>query len=337
MEETQSTVEAQESYELLPPEGHRDLGTRVYQLVEEIISDKAGRGLHDKWLDHYRLSKNQPWRQEITRVPTVSANLLHPHRQRTVNTLTDNDPTFNLTKCGADAEENEEGMTAVKRTAEFWWREQEQQSIFASSVNRGEMYGCAVEKLWFDADLEFGLGEVRTENVDAFHFGVYPVRTMRLQDAEAVLHFYPMSVRKARQRWPDKAKLIQADEEILKELGEQREEVGVGKQSTRNSTVSRLVSWFTSLFATQDNTEGNGIDKRTLVVECWVRDYSQEKTVEVDPETEQEMEVTKLKYPGGIRRVTVCSAGKCVLEDLPNPSLNFNLTDGTTRTDLPLR
>ena len=305
----QPTVE-QESFELLPPEGDGKLGLSVCQLLGEVIADKVRRGLHEKWLDHYRLSKNQPWRREVKNVPTLSANLLLTHRQRIVNTLTDNEPTFNLAQVGSVAEEQETALTKIKRAAEHWWREQEQQSIFASSVDRGEMYGCAVEKVWFDPDLELGIGEVRTENVDPFHFGLYPTTCMRLQDAEAVLHFYPMATRKVKQLWPEMAEQVKPDGEILKDLGEERQEVSAGKQMENSGVLQRTFGWFASLFGSEGQ-DSKSVDERTLVIECWVRDWSR------DGES--------LKYPGGIRRVTVCSAGQVVLEDKPNPSINPEL------------
>ena len=44
----------------------------------------------------YELGKNKHWRGSGGNMNLVSANLLHAHRTRTVNLLTDNNPTFNV-------------------------------------------------------------------------------------------------------------------------------------------------------------------------------------------------------------------------------------------------
>ncbi len=94
------------------------------------------------------------------------------HRQRTVNMLTDNSPTFNVTRMGEAGDEDV--FLTLERLARHWWIEQEQQAVLEKSVINGETYGVAVEKVIFDPDLEYGLGEVRTVAVDPFRFAVYP-------------------------------------------------------------------------------------------------------------------------------------------------------------------
>lgn len=328
-------MEQQFDVNLIPPEGDKKVGTKVFQVVSEIIQHKISQGLHDKWLEHYRLSKNRPWKVSKAKVPLLSANLLHTHRQRTVNTLTDNNPTFNLARIGGRSEEGEEqdSMNLLLHAAEYWWREQEQQPVYSTSVNNGEMNGVAIEKTVFDPDLEFGIGEVATVNVDPYQFGVYPVTARDNQQAEANVHFYPMTLREARRMWPDKAKLIKPDAEILKELGEQRLEVNGEK--TNSGMLERFYSSVASVFGADDK---DGQDPRTLVIEMWVKDYSETSQIEeVEAEDEEgnattiQMKVTKPKYPGHIRRITVCSAGKVVLDDRGNPSINPNLPEDLAR------
>lgn len=314
------------SFELLPPEGDQELGKKVFDILGEVVGDKIRQGLHTAWYDRYRLSRNMPWKSDRKKVPLVSANLLHTHRQRTVNTLTDNQPTFNLAKLGAESIENDDAFTKLQWTTEHWWREQEQQSLFEESVNGGEMYGVAIEKVWFDPDLEYGYGEVRTEIIDPYHFGVYPVTAKRNQDAEANLHFYPMSVREARKRWPDKADLIKPDTEIVKELGDDRRAVGSEKQAT-DTKLQKIYSTIAGLFG---SGEDDKLDDRVLICECWVKDGSMTSEVQV-AEDGTEILLTAPRYTGGIRRVTVCSAGTVVLDDRDNPNINPNLDPELTR------
>lgn len=299
---------------LIPPEGTAKVGQKVYELVGQIIKDKIDKGLHAKWLEHYRLSKNRPWKSDAN-VPLTSANLLHTHRQRTVNTLTDNEPAFNVAQVG---QVEDEDLQRLQWTAEHWWREQEQQDVFAASVSNGEMNGIAIEKVWFDPDLEIGIGEVRTEVIDPFHFGFWPLDLKRrIQDSEACFHFYPKSVRWVKRQWPDQAAKIRADKEVLNDLGSEREKMG-GPASEGSSSAGAFWSKIHGVVSAAFgglNGEQDGVDPQTLVIECWVRDGAME----------DDGEMQRGKYPGGIRRITVCSGGQVVLEDKANPSTNPNL------------
>lgn len=221
------------SGELLPPAERPDLvGPRVFELLEAVVADKARLGLAEKWTSHYRLGRNRAWRGAATTgAPMASANLLHLHRQRTVNMLTDNNPTFNVTRVGPDGDDTL--FRTLERAAACWWTEQEQQAVFERSVLNGETYGVAVEKVVFDPDLEYGLGEVRTVVVDPFAFGVFPTDCLDLRDAAAVLHFTPMPLREVARRWPQAAGKIQSDAALLASLGDNRQEMATGDGSRR--------------------------------------------------------------------------------------------------------
>lgn len=304
-----------ESQELIPPAGAEGVGKAVYELTAKIIKDKIDRGLHAKWEEHYRMSRNKPFRNESVGVPLTSANLLHTHRMRTVNTLTDNEPAFNVAQVGAV--DDDSALSRLQHAAEHWWREQEQQDILAASVGNGELNGLAIEKVWFDPDLEIGLGEVRAEVIDPYHFGVWPVSTKRrLQDAEACFHFYPKPVRWVKRRWPEVAEQVKADKELLKDLGQDREKIGSPSNPASGGGAfwSKLVGTVSAAFG-MGSEDSDDMDPQTLIIECWVRDWT----------LEEGEGVTRAKYPGGIRRITVCSGGRVVLDDSPNPSINANL------------
>ena len=204
--------------ELFPPEGDRRVGYKVFTVLDEILQDKNDLGLPGKWNRHYELGKNKHWKVASKKASLVSANLLYTHRQRTVNMLTDNNPTFNVARIG---DYEDEIFQTLLRTADFWWRDQEQQHILETSIIQGETKGCVVEKSLFNPDLEYGLGEAETETVDPFHFGFYPVKAKSNQKAEANLHFWPISVREAKRKWPKFKDDITGDVEFLKDLGDQ--------------------------------------------------------------------------------------------------------------------
>lgn len=295
--------------ELLPEEGNDQLGYRVFQILDQIMQDKNDLGLPQKWTRNYELSRNKHWRSSSAKATLVSANLLFAHRLRTVNMLTDNNPTFNITQLGNPDEENDEVYDQLLHTAEHWWHEQEQQAVLERSITNGETYGCTVEKLSFNPDLDAPLGEVETSVIDPFHFGFYPVKCRDLNKAEAVLHYWPMPVREAKRRWPEVAQYIKADSEILKELGDERREVQGGVNSPRG-----YFSTFAGVVKNMLNVAGESTSEadETLIVEMWVKDYTEE-------------EDGFYKYPGGIRRIQVCSGGHVVLSDMPNPSINPEL------------
>lgn len=293
------------SHELLPPEDQPEqVGRRVFELLEVVIQEKERLGLHDKWTRHYRLGQNRPWLDRAPGgLPLASANLLHLHRQRTVNLLTDNNPTFNVSRVGP---KGDEGLfTTLERAATWWWNEQEQQAVLERSVINGETYGVAIEKVVFDPELEYGLGEVRTVVVDPFAFGVYPTSCLDIQDAEAVLHFTAVPLRRAARRWPQAADRLKSDAALLANINDGRRELALG-----SGRQSGLWGRFGEVVKTLVGASGGlgPAEDMTLICECWVRDYT--------------MTDDGPKYPGCIRCVTVAGPGTLVLSDRPNPSVN---------------
>jgi hypothetical protein len=306
--------------ELLPPEGHPRVGYTVFEILAEVLQHKQDLGLPAKWMRHYELSKNRHWRSTSRKAPLVTANLLHAHRVRTVNTLTDNNPTFNVMQVGEVEPEKEDVFDTLLKTCEFWWTDAEQQNVLEQSVLNGELYGCTFEKMIFNPRLEGGLGEVETVVVDPFYIGWYPVKCMDIQKAHAVLHFYPMSVREARWRWPDKASEIMSDDEAIKALGDTRMEIKANSLGQHDqgyfTSIGNAIKQVFSAFGAGGGKGAANISDEVLIVECWIKDYSRAKG---------KSEIEEDKYPGNLRCVTVCCGGKVVLEDKPNPSINPEL------------
>lgn len=294
--------------ELLPPEGDPKVGEEAAKILAEVIQDKETLGLRKKWMRNYELRKNKHWKQTSSGVNLVTANLIYTHMQRTVNVMTDNDPTFNLVAMG-ETEGQEELYDNLQKAAESWWIDTEQSDEFARTVTNGENYGICIEKNIFNPDLESGIGEAETIVVDPMYFGVYPPKMTdpkRLQQADAVLHYYPLTVREIKRRWGDKAKEAKPDQDLIKELGDTRREVAAGSGPgmmlvSLSSAIKTILNW-----GGKDSKE----QEETLVCEIWLRDYSDET-----------------KYPGNIRCVTFCNGGKIVLEDRPNPSISIKLWD----------
>lgn len=306
------------TYELIPPAGNKDVGKEVFRVLADIIQDKVRLGLHERWFRNYQLRRNLHWQNKTpAAVPLVSANLIYTHIQRTVNVLTDNEPTFNLVGMVEGSEEWKEAVMDLQRTAEHWWREQEQQDVLESSVLNGETYGVGIEKVLFNPDIEYGIGEVETVPVDPFSFGFYPPKmslARDLQKCEAVCHFYPMSVRQLRRRYPDKAEQIKPDSELLKELMvDDRREIAAGSPgaSGKSGALVSIASAIREIINYIAGSEGGQENDETLVCEMFTRDKSG-------------------NYTGDIRYILAVSGG-VVLEDKDNPNVNKTLGDDKAR------
>jgi len=333
LHESSDTEEEPKSYdtELLPPPDHPEVGRRVFEILAKILDDKDSQGVAKRCAYYYKLRRNKHWK-DPGKPGLVTANLLHAHRTRVVNTLTDNNPTFNITRVGNTSEEMADKFDNVIPIIEHWWNETEQQSIFQSSVDNGETYGVTIEKSVFNPELEKELGEVETVLVDLLYFGLYPVECMEVQKAEAALHFYRMSIREARRKWKDKAGEILPDREVMKEIGDDRRTITGGRGGSGRT-------WFTTVSDTiyqmggGENSDTTGEDDQCLIVECYVKDYSMVKVEEVNAIQEEGVEKEEITithkpaYKGNIRCVTSCNMGQLVLSDRDNPSINPDLPE----------
>jgi len=318
----ESTIEAQtDNYQsLIPPENDPELGQALFRILADIIAEKNRLGLADKWNRHYELGKNKHWRLNPKNVSLLTANLLHAHRQRTVNLLTDNNPTFDVTRIGMS---DSLQYDILVKACEYWWNETEQQSVLERSIIQGETYGCTIEKVsYYPGEIAYNPetkqyvllniggeegGEVEVSVIDPFYFGIYPSDVEDIQKATVVVHYRPMPLWEAILRWPEKKEEIKPDEEWIKEISDSRKELVYGKDQS-GSYMAKIMGVVRALVGkdiapTRDH-------KTCLIAEFWVKDYT------IDKETGE------AKYPGCIRCITVCNGGHLVLDDRPNPSIN---------------
>ena len=310
--------------ELIPPKEHADVGKRVVEIWSEVVADKIALGLHAEWNRNKELVRNRHWRNKNdSGVPLVSVNLIHAHVQRTCNNMTDNNPTFNVSKVGDTEQIDPKYFEDLGHAVDYWWGDQEQQDVLDTSVHHGEEYGPAIEKVIFNPDLEFNLGEVETIPVDPFYFGFYPVKladARNLQKSEAVFHFFPMTVREAKRRWPKFEDNIKPDAEVFKDLGEERRELS-SEDDKSSGYSTTILSTIKDVFNFMTGKAGDDIGDELLAIECWCKDYTEKKTNGKDVET------TEPLYPGNIRYIVVLNSGKLVVEDRPNPNINPNLPE----------
>jgi len=342
-EEIKSTTE-EYSVNLIPPKGDSKVGETVFSIMQEVLNDKKNIGLHGKWERNYELARGKHWRNSTTtKVPLTTVNLIYRVRQKTINTLTDNNPSFNVARIAGNDTQFKPIYDKIHKATQKWWVDTNQQKKFVYSVTDGETYGCSIEHVRFNPELEFGLGEVETVNVDPFYFGLYPVKTDEVQNAEAVLYYYPVCVRALRRKYPEFASKIRADSDLIKELGDARRELASGPKADGRlrGYVTEIASTFKTILAGNKGDMASEGDE-TVVCECWVKDYTEQKEI---VSTEQVMtlpdgqqvaemvqqEVSKPMYPGNIRKIVVCNGGELVLEDTPNPNINPNIAPEKSR------
>lgn len=318
--------EKQAIISLIPREGDEKVGFAIYRLLDQIVQYRDKRKLPGKWLRNYEMYRNRHWRSR-GKVPLVSANLVFNHIERTVNMLTDNNPTFDIHS------EQPEISNSLHRLAQYWWNETEQQDVLAESIKGAEIHGCIAEKIIFNPMLNGGLGEVEVITIDPHDIGFWPVNEKRYEKWEAVLHFYVMPVNQLRRKYPQYAKEIMPDAHMSKAYGWERNDVYGGTVSPTASRGSMIGDEAVDTASMVGNSASlkkiYGRGDETLVVECWVKDYTMitEKRIErgVDEfgyETEEVVEERVPKYPGFIRCITTCNAGNVVLSDRPNPSIS---------------
>ncbi len=327
---------------LIPPEGHKEVGPKSYQVMLDQMEDKKNLNVVRKWKRNYKYSWNKYWNRKSTyKLPLVSGNLVYRHQQNTVTYLTDGNPTFNALATGG-GEGVEDQVTKIQRAADDWWRKTEQQRKFAGSVRNGETYGPAIEGVDFDLEEDFGKGEVVTNLIDPFNFGCYPFNEIDNQkgDANFDYQFYPLH--RVKQQYPDHADEIKADSVLADELGEDRKDI----DSDADATAERLQSLGQNV-----NMDSASVKDKVLVLKMWVKDRTmvservvvtmldggqpqetplppQIKDADVPLELNQTIiERQKPKYPGYIRRIEVCNGGDLVLSDMPNPSINPNIPE----------
>ena len=299
--------EAPISTEILPPEGSEGVGIGIIDMLSEILKYREEIKFAERCNRYYQLRRNKHWKNANSSIKLLSANLLGSHHQKTVNMLTDNNPTFNAVQAGELGEDGQELLSLLVKVTDSWYNETEQQHHFEESVHTGELYGTVGEYMSFNPDINFPDGEVETETLDPLYYSLYPPKVRTVEKAEAFLRWYPMTVRKARREWPKEAGNITGDLSLLSEIGDERKEEMSKASSIKQIVLNALTRWISGDKPSGDESE------ELFIIEGWVKDYSEKDG--------------KPAYPGNIRRVRVCNAGNIVLDDEYNPSINPELKD----------
>lgn len=315
-----------DNFELIPPEGHKDVGTAVAIIFEEIISYRDEFEFSKAMTRYYNLRHNKHWKFKNTGLNLISANMLGTYHKSTVNQITSNDPTFNAVPAGDLGDDGEEKLSLMGNVTSAWWGNTEQQSVFEESVHIGELYGFVGEYIYPDATINFPVGDIGVDTLDPMYFSLYPPEARKQRNAEAFVRWYPKTAREAKRLWPDSADLIIPDVDLKQKIGDERNEEG---DANNRSMTEVVISGINKLIGREDKTPGKTESDKTYIIEIWVRDYSTKSTTEIEiqidengVESEKEIKGETPVYPGNIRRIAICNGGDVVLSDGYNPSLN---------------
>ncbi len=325
----------------LPPEGHEFVGKFFWRLFLEAKKDKVDRlGMHDRWLNQHADFRGK--RKRRATYPQVSVNSYFKTAYSTCAALTEKTP-----KAEVEAEgDAQSAMAVLSRRMDKWWDDTEQQNSLWLSVFTQQLYGITAEKAHLNVKTDASGNVVKSEPQVIMRdvFGIFPAPGYhKCCDVEGLPYICDaelMPVWQVRKMFniPDSVPLT-ADAEDM--LGSERETMHGGKKRSGGGT-RHIGSEYADIGGAADSA---GMSDKVLVVEIWVRDdsYTEEQIpgqvpVTYDDGTEatddfgrpmmQEGIVGTQRvpnYPDGIRCVTVCSNGKYVLRDVPNPNINWEL------------
>jgi len=310
-----STVKKTESEELLPKEGSEELGPRIFEILNEILNYRETLNKPEDWTRFYELRRNKHWKTKTKgSVKLVSANMVGTHHQKTVNMLTDRNPTFNAVPAGKLDENAEEQLSLITNIIDDFWLNQEQQGILEESVSNGEIYGGVCEFGSFNREINFPEGEVEFESIEPFYYGLYPVKCRKIEKCEGFFRWYIKTVREAKRLWPEQSEEITGDLALLEDIQDERQESqSSGWRTIAKTVINGLARFLAGSKASRDDSD------ELFIVEAWVKDYTK-----VDG---------KAKYKGNIRRVRVCNGGSIVLSDDDNPSINTEVDENAQQNN----
>lgn len=340
-ETRQSTGREKFSLATLPPAGHGEAGTFFYTLFEASLMERRRLELEERWMENHRLYRadhHGPNRRRVVyknRKKKQTINLLFANIIRTVANITARNPVAEV----VSTDGIEDGTDIlVSQKIKNWWNDAEQSISLAKSALNNEIYGITTEKGVYDHT------QKRTDTIVLDTFAALPAPGYyeEWNDCPYFCHFYPMHRAMAAKMFGVKEDDIEVND-VYSLLGEDRED----NRPIPSGTYFGSQNYPGNYTPVQHPKYGatNIKEERALVIEIWVRDYSQENIENVvgeqpaldldtgepinDPETgtpvmEPIIEISgkQDKYPGNIRVVTITNSGRLVLDDKPNPNIN---------------
>ena len=302
-----------------PPEGDKDVAAWAWQMFELAKEERDRLGLPERWATNYQLYRGTHTLQRLRNASNVvELNLFFANVERTKANITARNPQFEVVSLdGEDAFQDDRKLTAAGNK---WWKDTRQKRKLSTTTLQMEIYGITIEKPFWNKERK----RADVAVIDPFAFfpapGYYDDISM---DAPFVCHAYPENIDVLEEAYEVDGVL---PSDVYSLLGENREE---DRPAAMRSSAQHVGQYYENRASIihHDVSQQNFRERRALVVEMWVRDYSMEKTEEVigvDEETGTPImrEIEQMKYPGGVRVITVTNNGHMLLGDMPNPNIN---------------
>jgi hypothetical protein len=264
-----------------------------------------------KWMDYYKMFRGRQWKEE--RPPyrhSEVINMVFSAIQSVIPIMTDSRPRFEY----LPTEPSDRPFAElINQLAEHDWARNNWNYTVAECLYDSHFFGTGFSSMKWDPKLEYGIGGIRYESNDTFHF--YPTPKVKtIQDDDLFIIAYPMSLEEIKKRWPKKAKYVKPDIETNK-----YDRTELSKMRYVSPTDQLQLIEAERLYSEKEG-------KEALVIEAYIKDE------EIESEENEKVEVVKTddglarqeisktfkhrkKYPGG-RRVVI--ANKVILEDKPN-------------------
>lgn len=305
----------------IPPDGDEDLPLFAWDLFEMARLERERLEMPERWHENYRLfRKVHRLKNQIRKSKNfIEVNLFFANIIRTVANITARNPVAEVVDLDGEVDDADMVLTAQLKK---WWKNTNQRAKLNTTALNMEIYGITIEKPWYDRPNK----RPEITVTDCFSFfpapGIYEDLST---DLPYMAYAYPELVEVVEKKFGVEG--VEPDE-IYSVLGEEREENRPIPSGTRTGTINASGNYTGTKHPA--NKQVDSREQRALVVELWIRDYSTKKTKvlsEVVEDTGEEIynEVEELIYPDGVRKITVTNQGRLLLDDSPNPNINWAL------------
>lgn len=275
-----------------PKVGSEEVGPWAWELFELSRSwrdDELRMG--EVWRANHKLYRGDHWGNQ-KKQNSMTIGLFFSNINRTVSNITAQAPVAEVIDLNGNSGDLAKTATAKIRK---WWLDSKQNLKLRTSALNSEIYGITWEKsVWNARD-----GEPGCVVCDPYAIFAYPGYYENMStDCPAICHATAEELSVVQKKWETEEK-IEASESYTLLGGEREEIVGI---SSYGMTISGVSASPGTVVKNINYNKLGSKGERALVVEVWVRDNN-----------------TK----GGIRLITITNEGKLVLDDIPNPNINW--------------
>lgn len=298
----------------------------VKKLMDEAVQDRSQ--YTSNWTRYWNFYESRQWpTKRIQWRAYLVINYIFANIENIVAVMTDNRPKINLLPADKAQTEYVEILQAL---LDMIWRRRNVLFQVQNALRNAMIFGVGFLKVYWDADLDDGKGDVNVSAPDPTTIYVDPGAS-DFDDAEWVLWADYVSLDHIKRNYPAKGRYVRPGAAPALNWKEERR-LAQGSGNPLHDNVEFISPGFDRL-EVAGNTEystppvKSGAHKqpnRVLLTEAWFRDdetfVTEEKIKVIDPDDGtvrfETREVENIKYPDG-RLVTI--AGNVVLQDIPSP------------------